>query len=117
MRGSALALPASFSFKIPTPAQGGNSPASVKAKSQLRQQGEDTGYRVLSTEYNGYNGYRVGTQREHPAQGDGRRLRVALLVGIADFNAFHGFKGLPSATGERGGKGEQDTCRKHMAAR
>lgn len=53
----------------------------------------------------GTSGYRVGTKREHPAQGDGRRLRVALLVGIADFNAFHGFKGLPSA---RAGKGKSE---------
>lgn len=36
LKGSQLALPVSFSFKIPTPAQGGNRPASVKAKSQLR---------------------------------------------------------------------------------
>lgn len=49
LKGSELALPVSFSFKIPTPAQGGNRPASVKAKSQLRLQG---------AEYCGYNGYK-----------------------------------------------------------
>lgn len=77
---------------------------------------------MLSTEYNGYKRVQGGhTESEYPAQGDGRRLRVALLVGIADFNAFHGFKGLPSARGGRGratgAREEQDTCRKHMAAR